>query len=58
MLHRHLCHCDARRRGGIHHSRVCLDMTVMHNNQLQRMAACRRGCNRRASWPPSLSFCR
>ena len=28
------------------------------NHALQRTAAGRRSCNRRASWPPSLSFCR
>jgi hypothetical protein len=26
------------------------------NHALQRTAAGRRGCNRRASWPPSLSL--
>jgi len=29
---------------------------LMPNHELQRTAAGRRGCNRRASWPPSLSL--
>ena len=31
-------------------------MTVPPNHALQRTAASRRSCNRRASWPPSLSL--
>src|SRR5437899_6455456 len=32
------------------------DRTPWPNHALQRTAAGRRGCNRRASWPPSLSL--
>jgi len=51
----------------IHPEHVLRDEPVVHygeapraaasfNNALQRTAAGRRGCNRRASWPPSLSL--
>ena len=33
-------------------------MTATPNHALQRTAAGRRGCNRRVSWPPSLSLSR
>jgi hypothetical protein len=37
---------------------MCRLIELMPNQVLQRTAASRRGCNRRASWPPSLSLVR
>jgi len=57
LLCRYLRCCDARSRGGIHHSRVCV-MTVLPNNALQRTPGRLLCCRVGIVDPASLSSCR